>query len=203
MAGSFGVSFLPGSQNQQNGTGMSGRPASQSPMQEAVKILSLRLPKFYGSQSLAPAPLLQAAGGMGQPAARGNVTAQALAGLAGLPPSMALPQMAAPVLPSGGGGTETTSGWASRERDINRPLAPATEPNQSLFDGGTGFNPIPSQPPPPRFIPGSETGGGEGLSWTPPPEPERVSNPWENPKRNQSLANKYLDDPFFASLLEY
>src|SRR3990167_2804031 len=107
MAGPFGISFVPGqSQDPQNGMAGGRMGASRSPMQEAVKVLSLRVPKFYGSQSLAPAPLLQAPGGMGQPGARGNVTAQALAQMAGLPPSMGMPQMPAPQIPTLGGGTD-------------------------------------------------------------------------------------------------
>src|SRR3990167_4739790 len=109
MASPFGISFVPGAQpDNQNGMVGGRGGASRNPIQEAVKILSLRLPKFYGSQSLAPAPLLNAPGGMGRPGARGNVTAQALAQMAGLPPSMGMPQMPAPQVPTlGGSGTDT------------------------------------------------------------------------------------------------
>src|SRR3990167_9429482 len=84
MASPFGISFVTGAQpDNQNGMSGGRGGASRNPIQEAVKILSLRLPKFDGSGSIAPAPLLQAPGGMGQPGARGNVTAQALAQMAG------------------------------------------------------------------------------------------------------------------------
>ena len=82
----FGVQFLPGEQEGGYGTARERTGARRSsPVQEAIRILSLRLPKFYGSQSMAPAPLLRAPGGMGQPGAKGNVTAQALAQWAGVP----------------------------------------------------------------------------------------------------------------------
>src|SRR3990167_7066414 len=66
MASPFGISFVPGAQpDNQNGMSGGRGGASRNPIQEAVKILSLRLPKFYGSGSIAPAPLLQAPGGEG------------------------------------------------------------------------------------------------------------------------------------------
>ena len=149
MASHFGISFVPGAPD--NGTGRAtGRTgALRNPVQEAVKILSLRLPKFYGSQSIAPAPLLTASGGMGQPAARGNVTAQALAQLAGLPPSMAQPRMPAPMLPAPApplpsmGGTKTTEGWLGQERQQQPPRAPI----QDTWPGGGG-PPLPFERPP-------------------------------------------------------
>lgn len=54
--GNLGLSFLPGTQD--NGNGMDPRRAGtrQAPIQEAIKILALRQPKFYGSQAIAPAP---------------------------------------------------------------------------------------------------------------------------------------------------
>ena len=56
MANGFGVSFVPGAQDpaqqQQNGT-RGGAP--RNPVQEAIQILSLRLPKVFGARALAPA----------------------------------------------------------------------------------------------------------------------------------------------------
>jgi hypothetical protein len=207
MAG-LGVSFLPGSQDMQSGAAgaMGGRPgAPRNPIQEAVKILSLRLPKVFGRQALAPAPLLQAPGGMGQPGAKGNVTAQALAGLAGLPPSMAMPQMPAPML---GGGTDTTHGWANQERGLNG-REPSGWPAPAPSSAPAPFLP-PTRDLPPRIIPGGQdpVSGGSPLTpvgpepepftpaWTPAPEPPAPQSPWEQPGRNQALARKYLEEMF-------
>ena len=84
MGGGYGLQFQPGVP--QNGANGNGQPRGR--VQRPVQILSTRLPKFFGAQSIAPPALLQAQGGMGQPGARGNVVAQALAQLAGLPPGM-------------------------------------------------------------------------------------------------------------------
>lgn len=58
----IGVNFQPGS-----GSGGAGnRPnGNQAGVQEAIKVLSLRLPKVVGAQGVASAPLLQSAGSDG------------------------------------------------------------------------------------------------------------------------------------------
>lgn len=61
----IGVNFQPGAQDySQNGD---GRPSSGSGVQEAIRILSLRLPRVLGAQSAAALPLLTSAGGGGNP----------------------------------------------------------------------------------------------------------------------------------------
>ena len=209
----WGVSFLPG--QGQNGPEARQGGQRQNQVQEAIKILSLRLPKVFGAQSLAPGQLLTAPGGMGQPGARGNVTAQAFAQLAGLPPSMAAPggpggpsPLPGPA-PWGGGGSATTEGWLQRERDLNRPFpspirdeSPWTMPQQPM-----------SSPGPPRVTPGQTTDGGPdvftppGGGWVDPrpelPEPEPSfalapqpagASPLERPDRQREfMARKYLE----------
>lgn len=167
MAG-LGVSFLPGAQDDNGQHGENGRTgASRTPVQQAIKILSLRLPKFYGAGAIAPAPLLTAAGGMGQPAARGNVSAQALAGLAGLPPSMAMPAQAAPTL--GGGGTDTMGGWADQERRLNgRPTIGSVPSAPSM----------PSLPSPPPRSPGNPSITPQTPDGGPPPD---LGGNWQGP----------------------
>lgn len=69
MLGNIGVSFQPGAyqgngqQNGQNGQG----PLGGGAVQEAIKILSLRLPKVVGAQAAAPSMLLTSAGSGGNP----------------------------------------------------------------------------------------------------------------------------------------
>ena len=62
----FGVNFQPGFGNggdQQR----EARPSGGSGVQEAIKILSLRLPKVVGAQAIAPMPLLTSQGSGGNP----------------------------------------------------------------------------------------------------------------------------------------
>lgn len=61
----FGVSFLPSDQNSPNNQNPLGNAGGAPPLQQAIQLLSLRLPHVVGSQGLAPGPLLQSPGGMG------------------------------------------------------------------------------------------------------------------------------------------
>lgn len=182
MAGTFGVSFMPGAQGE-NGQEMDGtrRPmAARNPVQEAVKILSLRLPKVYGAQALAPQALLNAPGGMGMPGTQGNVTAQALAQLAGL----SAPQI--PTLRESGGSP------VSRIPD-----------QRALFGGGGSVSAPINLAGRTHVIPGQTTDGGvvelPGGRVDPLPSPAQptsqapqpFASPWERPGRNARLAEKY------------
>lgn len=62
----IGVSFQPGADQfgQQNGN---GRPSGGSGVQEAIRVLSLRLPRVLGAQSAASMPLLTSQGSGGNP----------------------------------------------------------------------------------------------------------------------------------------
>lgn len=173
----FGVSFLPGA-DQSNGPA-----APRNPMQEAIQVLSLRLPKVFGARSLAPAPLLTAPGGMGQPAARGNVAAQALAQMAGLPPGAMPPQMAAPMvpppmgLPSMAGPPSAPAPMMDQGPPIFRvPQQPDRPRPETIYRDSP---PSPSGPPPvlppPRITPRQETGEGPSQAVPLPP-------PWIDPR---------------------
>lgn len=86
----FGVSFMPTPQN----GGETGRPTAVEPVQEAIKILSLRLPKVVGGGAIAPAPLLNAPGAGGNPLGRSALAQQRFApqpsagGIGGLSPEV-------------------------------------------------------------------------------------------------------------------
>lgn len=66
-----GVNFQPGQQSygQQNGQRGPSRLSGGSPqgVQEAIKVLSLRLPKVVGARAVSPAPLLTSQGSGGNP----------------------------------------------------------------------------------------------------------------------------------------
>jgi hypothetical protein len=83
----YGVSFLP------NGDQRYQRPgtAGASPVQEAIKVLSLRVPRVVGSTPLAPLALLTGQGGGGAPSGVVETLLRALAP----PQSPATPPVAA------------------------------------------------------------------------------------------------------------
>lgn len=140
MPRTLGISFQPGVDSNnglnyaQNGQGL------RNPVQEAIKVLSLRTPTVFGARAIAPAPLLTAIGGMGQPAAKSNVSAQALAALAGVP----LPPMPAPVLP-----VPAPSPAPPRQSfpEPTIPVLPSPRPSPDVPRMPT-FTPTPSTPAP-------------------------------------------------------
>ena len=80
-AENFGISFMPGAE------GENGQQQTAEPLQEAVKLLNLRLPSVVGARSPIHPSLLQATGLQGQPDA---MFLNALRML-GVPPSMPQP----------------------------------------------------------------------------------------------------------------
>lgn len=89
----IGVSFL----DDQNAQG----DKKPDRFQQAVEVLSMRVPRIVGGGAIAPAPLLQGMGGSGSPFAHTAVQ-QALAQMAGLPlPSgpMGMPSAPSPMGP--------------------------------------------------------------------------------------------------------
>jgi hypothetical protein len=83
----FGVSFLPG------GDASYTRPTSgnASPIQEAIKVLSLRVPRVVGSTPLTPLALLTGQGGGGLPSGLVETLLRSLTPPAGTPPVASVP----------------------------------------------------------------------------------------------------------------
>ena len=52
MTGDFGLSFAPTSQNEQQNN------PQATPIQNAIKVLSLRIPQFVGAKGMAPDALM-------------------------------------------------------------------------------------------------------------------------------------------------
>lgn len=130
MAMDFGLSFNPG---QQTGNAQDPQKAgSQTPIQDAIRTLSLRLPTFRGP-GIAPMPLLTAqgsAGVMGQGQMPGGL-------------QQLLQQMFGQMQP---GGMAPQGGMAQQG-----PPAPKIIPGD-----------VPMTPPAPRQPSGPITGGGAG-----------------------------------------
>lgn len=176
----FGVSFLPGADQQTNGG--NGRPgAPQDRVQEAIQVLSLRLPKVFGARAIVPGALAMGPGGMGQPAAKGNVAAQALAQMAGLPPGMAPPSLPAPM-----------------------PLPPMAPPPQSapVFgvpdtpdrrrpDSIIRVPPVFAPPPAPPMTPGPVVKFPDPHQPPPQSVPEPPPAPFQRPSYKQDLLDLY------------
>src|SRR5689334_7965166 len=95
---SFGLSFVP------NGTPdpmQGGGQAAVEPVQQAIKYLSLRLPKFPQGAVLAPQALLSSPGGQGSPFARNAIGQTQPHTFAAMPDMSPAP---APSMPFGGAG---------------------------------------------------------------------------------------------------
>lgn len=133
MAG-FGVSFVPGGQGDPTKQMGQGQAGGAPPLQQAIQMLSLRLPRVVGANGLAPGPLLSAPGGMGQPGgdAALNPLLQALLRLAGM---------------SGGGGSMAPGGPS---------IGPGTAPMARVTPGEGETRPGPQLMPP---MPPSGGGG--------------------------------------------
>ncbi len=169
----FGVSFLGDDEHAQ------GR---EKQFQQAVEILSMRVPRIVGGGALAPAPLLQAPGGAGSPFAQSAIQ-QAMAQMAGLP------QQGSPM----GGGMAPMG--MSPQRMPTRPMQPqASQPRM--------------QAPTPRIIPGLDQLGAPPpqaaptREWTQPDQ--QISGPLVGTptgelqtaaeRSSQGYNNNYLQD---------
>ena len=97
---SIGVSFLDNLAGK-----IEQAEKEQDRYQQAVRVISMRVPRLMGGGAIAPAPLLQGQGGQGSPFANpGSAIAQAYARMGGLPqapqqgpmgrpPMMPMPEM--------------------------------------------------------------------------------------------------------------
>lgn len=100
----IGVNFQPGAQGDGSQPGQA-RPPQGSGVQEAIKVLSLRLPKVVGAQGATPQALLQGQGSGGSRV--DSIVNQVLSRImpAGQPQGMPRPQpqanLSAPSMPSG------------------------------------------------------------------------------------------------------
>lgn len=189
---SYGLSFMPGADdgtgtNQQNGP---QRPAG-TPVQSAIKLLSLRLPSVVGANAISPQALLQSPGsaGVGGPGGMGGESLiewlkKLLQQSQAQTPPQAQQAMAAPSM-SGNGG-DSFSDSLSREREMNRPSMPGGGGGVPTGGGGNAPQSPPSIPLP-RVTPGEDERAGPASDLA----PSAPVNPWSAPNRNPRLADKY------------
>ena len=132
MAG-FGLSFVPGGQDDPEND---DRRTAQQQYQQAVQLLSLRMPRIRGGGALAPAVLLEGPGSMGSPFARSAIAQTQLQ-----PQAMA-PTSQPPLAGSG----------AVKKPGIAKPkLSPTAQAFLEMAGLGSGSLPTP------HFTPGITT----------------------------------------------
>jgi hypothetical protein len=191
----FGLSFLPtlgAGQDRQQGD----RPAVE-PIQQAIKVLTLRLPRVLGGGAFAPAPLLQGGGSMGNPfAGTGPMQGRPIAPMPSPSPYAPSPSPSSPYVPSGGGGSPISPGNPFNASQMADPMSRAI-----LALAGGGFNPpsaLPTPeppsyryqppqeyaPPPPTPLPGPIFRPGQTA-----PAPEDESQPEPAPDLARDLAD--------------
>lgn len=142
----FGVSFVPGGDASGNQT----KPPTE-PLQQAIQMLSLRLPKVVGAQGLAPGPLLQSPGGgalaellrqlfgQGRP---GGTMAPSMPGASPMAPS-------APSMPGGMPPPRVVPGGGGDQGGMLGPVGPVGPEDAPLPDASRvqpAVGPTPSSP---------------------------------------------------------
>ena len=167
----FGVSFVPGGEaaDQPGGPRGRGGASGTSPVQQAIRFLSLRLPRFAGPGAIAPPGLLNARGAGGMPPA----IVEALLRLAGQDPAAAMGQDSADAMPGpmGPGSVASMPGPMGR-RPMTRPrrrgqrmAVPRPRVIPGILPGG-GPTPLPQPAPRAPFptpnVPAPEAPGGWG-----------------------------------------
>lgn len=116
----IGVNFQPGQHGDGQNSNGGARPGSG--VQEAIKVLSLRLPRVVGAQAAAPMALLNSQGGNGRVDSVVNQVMQRIAPPQGMTPPMGQPQapqqpQSPPQAPgpsftgAGAGGSQMTPSW--------------------------------------------------------------------------------------------
>ena len=162
MAEDFGLTFSP--TTSLNKDRNAANADANGPVQEAIRTLSLRIPKVTGGKGLAPQPLLNSMGSQGL----------------GTPGGMNL-EMLLKMLFGQGGGMNPQGMGQTQPMPGGSMGAPAPMPNFSPGVGGSA--------PTPQFTPGSEAPNEDHLknlpapgSWqdnmTPKPDLPRLSDPF-------------------------
>lgn len=129
MPAGYGLSFQPGAENGNNGK------SRVAPVQEAIRLLSLRLPTVVGARGISPQALLEGQGGAGL---GGGGSVEAL--IRQLLQQMQMPPQLAS---QGGGGRAPVSGPPAQP---GQPRPTPQFPSRSL--------------PKPSITPGQQTGEG-------------------------------------------
>lgn len=149
----YGLSFQPG--GDQNGQGgQNGR--GQTPVQQAIQLLSLRLPSVVGARAIAPQALLNAPGGAGL--GGGGMTVEAALALLrklAQQSGMGMPPQADDIFTVPSSEQDRTGGVS---RTLPQPVP--RDPSGPIRVGGAPPQPAAPVIQPPSVRPGQETGEG-------------------------------------------
>ena len=182
MPNPLGLSFLPPDPSARYGGG--GTPLGASPIQQAIQLLALHLPRVIGATSPIPAELLNALGGGGVTVRPGDeglqdvlrrLMAPWMAGQMGAPMAMSPPPPSPPLPPMGPAYPPRlprwTPGWQPASGGQERLGSPTQGQYGPGFDTTVGYHP--PAPAPPERRPYSPS------PWPPerPPAPSAPS-PW-------------------------
>lgn len=155
-----GVNFQPGTQDDQQRYGNGSRPPGSSQgIQEAIKVLSLRLPKVVGANAVAPNALLSSQGGGGNP----HIDSLVDSVLAKYFPQASQGRAVAPMIPAGGMQREQPQqGYGQPMPPQQRPMMPAAAP--STAPRVIVSDPPPNTPPTTPFVGGAPRFPGQPRS---------------------------------------
>jgi hypothetical protein len=203
----YGLSFQPGSE--QSGSNGNGEKKASAPVQEAVRLLSLRLPSVVGARALAPQTLLNAPGSAGL-TGPGGMSVDAM--IEWLRKQM---QQSGASLPSQAGGIFNPASMAQSQSGVPTPRFGAgagetgSGPTSRPDSGGEVYNPtappIYNRPvtPPPVVRPGD--GAPEPVVEATPSTPYQpevtlsepttaMADPWEEQTRHSWIPDDRGDD---------
>ena len=160
MAAQYGVSFQPGGED----SGPNGQRRS-APVQEAVRMLSLRLPTVTGARGISPQALLQSPGGAGADTGGFSLEAalELLRKLRGTnqPPQLRMPSAGQPSagMPAGMSPAPVSTALPQPDRDLRAPTGPPRViPGQDAPAGQTRTE-LPRAPVPQSAIDVYQSGG--------------------------------------------
>jgi hypothetical protein len=161
-----GVSFQPGSGE----TAPGGTKKPQTGVQEAIQVLSLRLPKTVGARAIAPGALLNAQGSGGNPRID-SVVSQVLGRYfpTGDPGGASAPMVPSSAPPGGGYGGSFTPGQIAPETPLSE-IFPNVARAPRIMPMGDGA-------PPPITPEGPPVGPGTRTPVPPPSQPPPVAAP--------------------------
>lgn len=175
----FGVSFLPNGDSRFDRTKPGQQPGASSvaPVQEAIKVLSLRMPRVVGANPLAPMALLQSRGGQGLPE---GMLQQLLRTMGQMPATNPGGPMAGPgQIGIQGGSSPFASPEGARPVGFGStsPLASVTAGGNAAPPMGGGIPPTTQGTPAPS-APGPGAGGGMS-------EPDPGQDLWDLAQRQR------------------
>lgn len=175
MADNFGVTFAPYQDP-------SGQNASVTPIQQAIKMISLRIPRVAGAAAPAPAALLNSPGGAGRPDVHSAVLQTILKTIMG--GSLPMSDQAPPVSPVGPP-PMADPGIAPSPVSDSRPIDP----------GGVSHIAPPEPAPAPPSTPNPFTPQARDAAPTPSAPPDAPVFQFDPPEAPRSRVDTVDDNP--------